>query len=328
MQAKCYSNLIMVTDIPETQSTQLEFGFRTPKGDWRPPYPVKTAPLFVWPPRPREALKWVLSYPGFLWPWNSVYLLISIVTWFYLQPALSRCVEFRVGWISQMYLRNLGLLWLTAGGWHLLLYTFKVQGTVRKYDPRWLRVGDRNFLFRSQLQDNIFWTCASGCTLWTAYEVWYMWSAANHLVPYVSWTEHPVYFALWLCAIPFWREFHFYWTHRAIHWKPLYKYIHYLHHKNVNPGPWSGLAMHPLEHIVYFSVIADPLGGAIASDSPILQLPDDGAGAGVYSPWFRGADLKCQTPHGLLLPLPASSLLRVQLWWIQTAARQNLRNLS
>ena len=239
----------------KSESTGPEYGFRTPKGDWRPPYPIEFAPLFTWPFRLREALKWLLTYPGYLWPENSVYVLIALVTWFYLQPALTRCVEFRPGWISQMYLRNLGLLWLMAGGWHLFLYRFKVQGTARKYDPRWLRVGDRNFLFRNQLHDNIFWSCVSGCTVWTAYEVSYMWAAANHYVPYLSFTEHPVYFVLWLWAIPFWREFHFYWSHRLTHWKPLYKYVHYLHHKNVNPGPWSGLAMHPVEHLIYFSTV-------------------------------------------------------------------------
>jgi len=232
-----------------------ESGYRNAKGEWRPANPCVYAPIFVWPPRPRELLKWVLAYPGFLWPWNSVYLLITVVSWFWLQPALERCVHFQWAWITQMYLRNLGLLWLTAGGWHLLLYTFKAQGTERKYDPRWLRTGDRNFLFRNQLWDNIFWSCTSGVGVWTAYEVLFMWSYANKVIPYVSWSEHPIYCAVWLCAIPFWREFHFYWVHRAIHWKPLYKYVHYLHHKNVNPGPWSGLAMHPVEHILYFSVV-------------------------------------------------------------------------
>ncbi len=230
-------------------------GIRTGKGEWRPSYPVKYAPIFVWPPRPKDWLKWLLSYPGFLWPWNSVYLLITVVTWFYFQPDLSRCAQFRWDWIGQMALRNLVLIWLVAGGWHLLLYTFKAQGTDRKYDPRWLRTGDRKFTFSNQLWDNIFWTCISAVPIWTAYEVWYMWAAANHHVPYVSWREHPVYCAAWLCAIPFWREFHFYWVHRAIHWKPIYKYVHYLHHKNMNPGPWSGLAMHPVEHLLYFSVV-------------------------------------------------------------------------
>ncbi len=82
-----------------------------------------------------------------------------------------------------------------------------------------------------------------------------MWAAANHHVPWVDWRSHPVYCAVWLCAIPFWREFHFYWTHRLIHWPPLYKTVHYLHHKNINVGPWSGMAMHPVEHLLYFSVV-------------------------------------------------------------------------
>ena len=231
------------------------FGTRNAKGDWQPPYPVRYAPLFEWPPRPLAVLKWLLSYPGFLWPWNSVYLLITVVSWFYLQPALSRCVELKADWIGLMFLRNLGLLWLISGGWHLLLFTFKVQGTERKYDPRWLSANDPKFLFRSQVYDNIFWSCISGCSVWTAYEVLYMWAAANHRVPWVDWKSHPVYCALWLCAIPFWREFHFYWIHRLIHWQPLYRSVHYLHHKNVNVGPWSGLAMHPVEHLLYFSVV-------------------------------------------------------------------------
>jgi sterol desaturase/sphingolipid hydroxylase (fatty acid hydroxylase superfamily) len=230
-------------------------GFRNEKGEWRPPYPVRYAPIFVWPPKPFQLLKWFLSYPGFLWPWNSVYLAITLVCWFWFQPALERCATLQWDWIAQMFLRNMVLLWLVQGGWHLLLYTFKAQGTERKYDPRWLRTGDRNFTFKNQLADNIFWSCASGVPIWTAYEVWYMWAAANGKVPLITWTEHPIYFAVWLCLIPFWREFHFYWIHRAIHWKPMYKYVHYLHHKNVNPGPWSGMAMHPVEHLFYFSVV-------------------------------------------------------------------------
>ena len=56
-----------------------------------------------------------------------------------------------------------------------------------------------------------------------------------------------------LAAVGLMREVHFYWVHRLIHWKPLYKAAHYLHHKNVNIGPWSGLAMHPIEHLLYFT---------------------------------------------------------------------------
>ena len=33
----------------------------------------------------------------------------------------------------------------------------------------------------------------------------------------------------------------------------LYGLVHKIHHNNVNPGPWSGLSMHPIEHLFYFS---------------------------------------------------------------------------
>ena len=31
--------------------------------------------------------------------------------------------------------------------------------------------------------------------------------------------------------------------------------VHSVHHRNPNPGPWSGLSMHPLEACLYFSVL-------------------------------------------------------------------------
>ena len=58
-----------------------------------------------------------------------------------------------------------------------------------------------------------------------------------------------------MVLIPLYRELHFYAVHRLIHWPPLYRTIHSLHHRNTNPSPWSGLSMHPLEHVLYFSAV-------------------------------------------------------------------------
>ena len=53
----------------------------------------------------------------------------------------------------------------------------------------------------------------------------------------------------------FWIEsVHFYANHRLLHVDPLYKWAHALHHRNVNTGPWSGISMHPLEHVLYLSL--------------------------------------------------------------------------
>ena len=34
--------------------------------------------------------------------------------------------------------------------------------------------------------------------------------------------------------------------------------MHSLHHKSYNPGPWSGLSMHPVEHLLYYGCMMVP----------------------------------------------------------------------
>lgn len=43
---------------------------------------------------------------------------------------------------------------------------------------------------------------------------------------------------------------YFYWTHRAMHHKKLFRTMHLVHHKSVNPSPWAAYAFHPLEAVV------------------------------------------------------------------------------
>ena len=66
-------------------------GPRNAKGEWRPDYAIEYAPVFVWPPRPLAFMKWLVTYPGFMWPRNLALLAISIVAWLYTQPDLGRC---------------------------------------------------------------------------------------------------------------------------------------------------------------------------------------------------------------------------------------------
>jgi sterol desaturase/sphingolipid hydroxylase (fatty acid hydroxylase superfamily) len=246
----------MPSDTPAPEPAAPEFGTRNARGEWRPPYPVRNAPLFSWPVRVAAILKWTFGYPGFLWPTNLLLLAISAASWYLTQPAVPRCASFEAGWILQVYVRNLAMMWLYYGGFHLYLYILKGEGKFKKYDPNWPARNSRIFLFGDQVYDNIFWTCGVAGLVWTAYEVVAMWLYANHYVPWLQWARHPVVFVAWFFVIPLWREFHFYWVHRLIHWKPLYKHVHYLHHKNVNPNAWSGMAMHPVETILYLSVAA------------------------------------------------------------------------
>ena len=235
--------------------SEVAAGTTDSRGEWRPAEAPADAPLWAWPPRPLKTLRWIFGYPGYLWPWNAIFMVLAVVTWLYTQPELTRMAELRVDWIAQIFFRNLGLLLVFTGGWHLWLYKFRGQGSKYKMSPKWLSDEKSTFLWGRQLWDNIFWSIASGVTIWTAYEVLMMWAYANDVIPYLDWEKEPIAFALILVAILMWHEMHFDLTHRLLHWKPLYRSAHYVHHRNTNIGPWSGLSMHPIEHIIYFSSV-------------------------------------------------------------------------
>ncbi len=227
-------------------------GYTDSRGEWRPDDPVSYAPVFMWPPKLTKFLIWLFNY---IFSWNLIYIAVVFLSYYFLQPPLEQMKSFKIGWISTIFLRNMALVWIVYGGWHLFLYKFKSRGTERKYSSRWQNANGSTFLWNDQVYDNVFWTCASAVPIWTAYEVVTFWLYANHKIPYLDFHQHPVYFILLFLLVPIWREFHFYLIHRLIHWKPLYNTVHYLHHYNINPGPWSGLAMHPVEHLLYFSVV-------------------------------------------------------------------------
>ena len=233
--------------------TEMNWGIRDKRGEWTPEVLPVPAPLFSWPLQPVKILKYLFAFEGYLCPYNLIYGLLAVASWYYFTPALSRAATFKFGWIAEIYLRNVVLVTLIAGGLHLRLYMTRGQGEKFKYTDKWLATDNKKFLFHHQTWDNIFWSLTSGCIIWTAYEAVTLWMYANGRLPYVSIKAHPVYFVFMMVAVTFLRLFHFYWVHRFSHWKPIYKSSHYLHHKNINIGPWSGLSMHPIEHLLYFS---------------------------------------------------------------------------
>lgn len=63
-------------------------------------------------------------------------------------------------------------------------------------------------------------------------------------------------FLLWVIFIAQWNDFHFYAGHWMLHSVPfLYRNVHKVHHKSYNTNPASGLSMHQVEHVIYFSAI-------------------------------------------------------------------------
>jgi sterol desaturase/sphingolipid hydroxylase (fatty acid hydroxylase superfamily) len=229
------------------------YGKRDKRGNWTPFERIEYPPVFVWPPRPLGFLKWLFGVSGYILPWNLFFAAVAFAVWCFLTPTLETMKTFAPGWIAFILVRNAALVFLVFGFFHLRLYMRKAQGTMFKYNGKWLDRDNAAFLFRNQTIDNMIWTFASAVPIWTAYEVLTLWAFANGYISFLSWQAHPIYFGALVLLIPLLRELHFYLIHRLIHWPPLYRTVHKLHHNNVNPGPWSGLAMHPVEHLLYFS---------------------------------------------------------------------------
>jgi sterol desaturase/sphingolipid hydroxylase (fatty acid hydroxylase superfamily) len=43
---------------------------------------------------------------------------------------------------------------------------------------------------------------------------------------------------------------YFYWTHRFMHWKPIFPLVHRVHHLSRTPTPWAAFSFHPLEAVI------------------------------------------------------------------------------
>lgn len=54
----------------------------------------------------------------------------------------------------------------------------------------------------------------------------------------------------------FLQDTYFYWTHRFMHWRPVFKYFHLAHHRSIAPTPWAIFAFDPLEAVVQFVGLA------------------------------------------------------------------------
>ena len=232
---------------------------------YKPDVPVQVSPLFGRPFNFKAVVKWFVS-GWFPLSENLIVLLLAIISWFFFSPALARCQVFQFDWVAEIFVRNLVLMFIVAGGLHLYFYVYKRQGEDRHYDARPFAKNNRVFTFNDQVLDNMFWSCASGVTVWTAYEALMMWSLANGYVTPLLWPQQVGWLILLIFLVPIWETLYFYLIHRLIHWPPLYRHVHYLHHRNINIGPWSGLSMHPVEHIIYlgsvlihFVIPANPL---------------------------------------------------------------------
>ena len=74
---------------------------------------------------------------------------------------------------------------------------------------------------------------------------------ARHTLFYRTISDHGwVYF---FCAFPLMALLHdtyFSWIHRLMHHPAIFRFVHLIHHKSVNPSPFAAYSFHPLEAVL------------------------------------------------------------------------------
>ena len=191
---------------------------------------------------------------------------MALIAWFVFFPSVSSFEQLNWESYGTLYLLNLIPHCFFAGSIHYWLYRKKGQDKKFKFDKRDPAKDNGVYTFRDQVKDNMFWTICSGITIWTFFQAIVLWAMANGFAPVLTFSESPILFILVFPALVVWASFHFYWIHRFLHWPPMYRIAHALHHRNVNVGPWSGISMHPIEHflfytnfLIHFILVSSPL---------------------------------------------------------------------
>jgi Delta7-sterol 5-desaturase len=69
---------------------------------------------------------------------------------------------------------------------------------------------------------------------------------------YRPFSQYPIYFPLSILLCALLHDTYFYWTHRLMHWRPLFKYTHAGHHRSLTPTPWASYAFQPAEAVIQF----------------------------------------------------------------------------
>jgi sterol desaturase/sphingolipid hydroxylase (fatty acid hydroxylase superfamily) len=203
----------------------------------------------------------ILTGEAFCYSPNLSWFLMTVGAWCVFpydleeQESSSNATTSLLKIVSNRLVINHALALAYIGFWHWALYFQDLCH--RPYVP------NRIYSF-PKVSHNVFYTVL-GILQWTLVEGAFVHLYRSGKLQYVDATQNPTALLQTLVLsilLPSYRDVHFYFAHRLIHLRPLYKYIHSLHHRNSDTEPFSGLAMHPVEHMYYFTCYG-----------PLLVLP-------------------------------------------------------
>lgn len=245
----------------------LQFGTRNKRGDWTPSTRLEYAPFWEKPFSLKKLLAWI---PGYFFPWNAFHMAVTLAYWAWVIPDVEVMKTLTWDWALWLYLVNATGIFILYGAIELFFYVRRKQGTRFKYNAKFPSEQPSDvFWFKSQNIDNFLRSFLFSIPLWTVVEVIFLHAFATGAVPWLTWVDHPLYLAVLVLIVPLIHEVHFFCIHRLIHWGPLYKWVHSVHHNSVNASPWSSLSMHPVEGFLYHAVA---LWHLVLPSNPVVAL--------------------------------------------------------
>lgn len=123
------------------------------------------------------------------------------------------------------------------GGAHAL---WRLRGPIQPKRLTWRQ-------FRHELLFGSIWLWSAAVTA----TIGALAAQAGWLKLYTDFDAYGVgYFALCLVVMVVLYDAYFYTVHRALHWGPLWKYIHSVHHITTNPNPLTQFQLSPIEQMV------------------------------------------------------------------------------
>ncbi len=198
-------------------------------------------------------------------------------------------------------------LWYLAlafGMWLILYFMLRQVLVHRKISRRWPKFGQMNREFWHSLRSILIYGLVTVPIVYAAYSGW------TQFYPRISDRSTAWWFASLAIMIVL-HDTYFYWTHRAMHHRWLYRFFHRTHHLSTDPTPWAAYAFSPWEALVQAGigplivftvpVHATAFGAFMAWQISFNVLGH--CGYEIYPRWFL------RTPLGMLLNTPTHHAL-------------------
>lgn len=82
------------------------------------------------------------------------------------------------------------------------------------------------------------------------------WLENGYTLVYTELSEYGfIYFIVSILLMLLLHDTYFYWTHRLLHTRHLFRFVHKVHHKHKSPTPWSAFSFHPVEALLSMGII-------------------------------------------------------------------------